>query len=120
MAATVVRYHVAKLDSENHPSTQLEDTITQVPRVGFPLLGEFSISRARRRQCAENHLAFWQSTDTHRKCLSSLITYAKMLSLGERGCCNILHNFGSQHVTNSHILVERIELNSNHNRLKHS
>jgi hypothetical protein len=44
-----------------------------------------------------------------------------MLSFGERGYCNILHNFGNQHGTRSQQRgLEQIELNSNYNMLNHS
>jgi hypothetical protein len=70
-----------------------------VPRAGFQPCGEFSISRARRRQCAGSYLAIL-ATDRHsQKRHISLITYAKMLNFGERGYCNILLNFGIQCVT---------------------
>jgi hypothetical protein len=49
----------------------------------------------------DNHLVILAVDQHSWKLRSSLITYAKMLSFGERGYCNILHNFGNQHVTKS-------------------
>jgi hypothetical protein len=64
-------------------------------------LQRISISHARRRQFARVTKLSWQPADTHRKLRGSLYPYAKMLNFGERGYCNIPHNFGIQRMIRS-------------------
>jgi hypothetical protein len=73
-------------------------------KVCFQPPGEFPFRMLEEGNLREVTQLFWQPIDTHRKLRSSLISYAKMLNFGERGYCNILHNFGIQRVTRFQLL----------------
>jgi hypothetical protein len=74
---------------------QLENTITQVPRAGFQLRGEFLHLTYPKKVICERSPSCLGKQPTPTELRSSLLTYAQMLSFGERNYCNILLNFGN-------------------------
>jgi hypothetical protein len=74
-------------------------------KVGFQHRSEFPLRTPEEGNLWKVTQLSWQPVNTHRKLHSSLYLYAKMLNFGERGYCNIPHNFGIQRLIRFQLLT---------------